>query len=416
MNFLWGTPTVAGTFSFTVVAIDTTGASGQESYTLTVAPVSAPQGPSSSPSPPSLPPLSVSPADGAVLPGGTAGQPYSQAITISGGQAPYTVTQLNQPLAGLSVQMVSADTFTIAGTPAQQGGTSGVQVAIGDSSSNEIVATYWITFSPAPPLFTLSPPSGASLPQGTVSQAYSQTITVTAGGVAPYTFVGSSLPPGLAVAQASPTSFTVSGTTTIAGSYTFWVQVTDSNGSAETEGFYVNVLTPTGPLAIDPVSLPDGQYGQSYDETLTLVNATGAVTWSVASGVLPQGLALDPATGELSGVCVQSNVFSFTVQAVDSTGATALQTYTVNVGSGSLSISPGSIPDGNQGDFYSESFSTSGVTPIAWSLSGSLPSGLSFSDGSLSGFLGDTGSYSFTLTATDATGTTGQASYSFNVN
>ena len=57
-------------------------------------------------------------------------------------------------------------------------------------------------------------------------------------------------------------------------------------------------ITINGPTITSPTP-PDGAFGQAYTHTFT-ASAPG-VTWSIASGTLPDGLSLDPSTGELSG-------------------------------------------------------------------------------------------------------------------
>jgi hypothetical protein len=68
-----GTPTSAGTFSFTVTVTDAAGCTATRVYTIVVAPLGCPT-------------ITVLPAS---LPVGVIGSPYSQAMSASGGSAPY---------------------------------------------------------------------------------------------------------------------------------------------------------------------------------------------------------------------------------------------------------------------------------------------------------------------------------------
>src|SRR5205814_2152138 len=67
----------------------------------------------------------------------------------------------------------------------------------------------------------------------------------------------------------------------------------------------VAVIDPglAGPdLQIDAVDLPDGVPGVAYGPvTLSAKGGTGPFLWEVVSGALPPGLALDPASGAISG-------------------------------------------------------------------------------------------------------------------
>ncbi|HET6169057.1 MAG TPA: Ig domain-containing protein, partial [Terracidiphilus sp.] len=60
--------------------------------------------------------------------------------------------------------------------------------------------------------------------------------------------------------------------------------------------------TPPPPaLVITTASLTDGQVGVAYTATLAASGGTAPYTWSVASGTLPAGIALNDATGAISG-------------------------------------------------------------------------------------------------------------------
>jgi hypothetical protein len=63
------------------------------------------------------------------------------------------------------------------------------------------------------------------------------------------------------------------------------------------------VFTITKPaLQITTTLLPGGVVGVPYSFTMQASGGgSGVYTWAVASGVLPLGLSLDPATGVISG-------------------------------------------------------------------------------------------------------------------
>jgi hypothetical protein len=79
-----------------------------------------------------------------------------------------------------------------------------------------------------------------------------------------------------------------------------------------------------------------------------------------------------------------------------------------NIASGGTAptISTGSLPNGTVGAAYSQTLSASGDTPITWSVTGSLPAGLSLntSTGAITGTPTTPGASSFTITATNAAG------------
>jgi hypothetical protein len=90
---------------------------------------------------------------------------------------------------------------------------------------------------PVCPAITLAP---ATLPNGTVAVAFSQTVSAS-GGTAPYSFavtVGT-LPSGLTLTSTG----TVAGTPTTAGTSTFTIQGTDANGCFAIRSFTISIAT-----------------------------------------------------------------------------------------------------------------------------------------------------------------------------
>jgi uncharacterized protein YjiK len=65
------------------------------------------------------------------------------------------------------------------------------------------------------------------------------------------------------------------------------------------------------------VNLPDGETGASYSEFLMADDGTLPFTWSISTGLLPDGLTLDPGTGEIAGIPVTAGARSFTVIVAD---------------------------------------------------------------------------------------------------
>ncbi len=79
-----------------------------------------------------------------------------------------------------------------------------------------------------------------------------------------------------------------------------------------------------------------------------------------------------------------------------------------------ISVTPAALSDGTTAASYPVTFArTGGVGPTTWSLTGTLPTGLSFnqSTGVITGTPTATGNFTFTLRATDANGCFGERSY-----
>ena len=62
------------------------------------------------------------------------------------------------------------------------------------------------------------------------------------------------------------------------------------------------------------------------------------------------------------------------------------------------------LPNGTVGAIYNQTIEVTGSIPIAWVQSGSLPTGLTFSDGNISGTPTTAGKFDFTVTATNDAG------------
>jgi hypothetical protein len=223
---LAGTPTTAGSFTFTVRGTDANGCFGSQAYTVVIAVPPLP--------PPGCPTLTVAPT---TLPNGTVAVAYSQAITASGGTAPYSfgVTAGSLP-AGLAL----SPTGLLAGTPTTAG-SSGFTVRGTDANGCFAERVYALVIAAAPPpppgcpTITLTP---ATLPAGAIAVPYSQTLTAS-GGATPYSFgvTAGALPAGLVL---SPTG-TLAGTPTVAGNSAFTIRATDANGCFREVSYTINI-------------------------------------------------------------------------------------------------------------------------------------------------------------------------------
>jgi hypothetical protein len=70
-------------------------------------------------------------------------------------------------------------------------------------------------------------------------------------------------------------------------------------------------------LLIEARLLSGGRVAASYSAKLTAHGGTYPYAWSIAGGILPPGLNLDPGTGVISGTPTASGMFTFTVQVTD---------------------------------------------------------------------------------------------------
>jgi len=197
------------------------------------------------------------------------------------------------------------------------------------------------------------------------------------------------------------------------------------NGAVTLDTNSVTVCAECPPIDLAPLTLPDGGLGIAYSQMVSASGGSSPYTYSVISGSLPPGLLLNPASGEISGIPSATGSFTFTLSATDLVGCLGERVYTIVINDLScptILVSPATLPAAQLGQAFSESIDASGgASPYAFSISaGSLPPGLLLSaDGPdsalLAGVPTTAGSYTFTVTATDADGCLGAQVYTIVV-
>ena len=108
----------------------------------------------------------------------------------------------------------------------------------------------------------------------------------------------------------------------------------DGTITVESGGKLEGTPTGSGTLKIAPTitttTLPDGEVGTVYSRFLA-ANGDTPITWSLASGsTLPDGLALNESTGEITGTPSAAGEFKFTVTATNDAGSDSKE-VTLNV-------------------------------------------------------------------------------------
>jgi hypothetical protein len=160
---------------------------------------------------------------------------YSQALTASGGVPSYSWTLASGALpTGLSL---STD-GTVSGT-CNTHGSFNFTARVTDTASTVATKALSITVTPYALVIQTT-----SLPSGTLSDSYSQTLNAT-GGVAPlsWSVQSGALPSGLSLSTAG----TLSGTLTPAGTYNFTLLVTDAINTTANQTYSL-VVSDSGPL------------------------------------------------------------------------------------------------------------------------------------------------------------------------
>ena len=223
-------------------------------------------------------------------------------------------------------------------------------------------------------------------------------------GVGPfsYSLKSGTLPPGLGIGD-NRLSGTPGGA--VPSTYLFVITVRDSSKptpQTADRAFSITVLA--GP-SLAPAGIGSLVAGVFISVNFTLTSPPASAPFSFSSsGTLPPGLSLSPG-GLLSGTPSAAGSYSFSITGRDSSSPplAATRSYTVVV-SAPPEVIPAAIGTLVQGAPVALTFSLSSpaVAPFRFSVTGSLPPGLTMSStGLLSGTASTAGTYNFTLVGQD---------------
>ncbi|HBG08263.1 MAG: hypothetical protein A2075_06800 [Geobacteraceae bacterium GWC2_58_44] len=363
-----GTPTQAGSFTFSARATDANNKSAVKSFKISISPVLA--------------------ITSNALAGGSTGFLYSQQIQMTGGTGPFnwSVGQGTLP-EGLLLDSV---TGAITGIPTAAAGTYNFSVTVTDSVGASDSQPLSIAVGASTPL-TISTTTITDLSTGTpVSITLSHTGDRNTFNYT-WSMNGGALPPGLAL---SPTAGNISGTPTQGGNFTFDVKVVeDKQGVAtgRTAFQHYNVAIDSGNADSGSVIFTDtgapptqlnffnfgtvmiGKSSQTRNFLLTNKGTTAVVinTSSFSdpafSALIPAGFTLNSGSSRLIGISFspsQVKNYSGTLTMTSLTGVV----YTLQLaGSGSSAIasvvagSPGTTPTTTVSTYYMDRISVTGM-------------------------------------------------------
>ena len=371
---LYGTATATGSYNFILKATNSAG-SDTKPFTLTINNI------------PGAPTITAT-----TLPNGIVGTTYNQPLTATGEESIWWSLVSGSLPPGLTLTEWPG---SISGTPTAIGMYNFTVKATNNVGSDTKALTIFVTNASVSPTITTT-----TLPGGVTGTAYSQQLAAT--GTAPITWSlqSGALPNGLNLSSAG----LISGTPTVAGTFNFTVKATNSGGS-DTKALSIVIAAAQVAPTIITTSLPGGLVGTAYSQQLAATGTT-PITWSLASGTLPTGLTLSTA-GVISGTPTVANTFNFTVKATNSAGSdTKALSIAITTSAVKPTITTTTLPNGKIGTAYSAQLEATGTAPITWSLaSGNLPTGLTlYSGGTISGTPTTTGTFNFTVQATNSAG------------
>jgi hypothetical protein len=155
-------------------------------------------------------------------------------------------------------------------------------------------------------------------------------LTISGGGLPPGVYIRESptlVSPGQSTVRSDQTGYMISSFFDV-----FTEISTDFGVSYVPTGQpgYVQLSVDCSPISLDPPVLPNGNYGQTYNQTIVAGGGVPPYNYTVASGNLPNGLDLSP-SGVLTGIPSKAGLFNFTVQATDMNGCSGTEEYSVMV-------------------------------------------------------------------------------------
>lgn len=357
-----------------------------------------------------------------IAPALTIGGAYTASVTrnlvyptfspiVSGGYMPRTFAISAGALPpGLSL---NASNGVISGTPTTQGAYTAT-LRVTDADGSQATMAFDVTVA-GDMTITGSVPN-----RGTTTVAFSGDNLGRTGGTAPYTWSVASgiMPLGLSLNSGTGD---ITGTPTTPGVYNYSIRVTDASG-----GFAQSAFTTT--VAAYPTlagTFPDASNGLAYNEGFAAAGGHAPLVWDISAGALPGGLSINAADGRVTGTPNANGTFNFTVRITDNAGniATRAGTITTYAAPGLSTTLDSPTEEGLAG--YSDGLSASGgKAPLAWSVEGTMPPGLSINSGTglITGTI-DTGIvtsgtskvYAFTVRVTDALGRSATSSQSITV-
>ncbi|GCL62425.1 Ig-like domain-containing protein [Pseudaquabacterium pictum] len=315
-----GTPLVAGSYSATITATDSAGASASQPLSLQV---TAPNLP-----PVGLPLAAVAAQDGQALSidtGSSFSDPDGDPLSFSASGLP----------AGLSIHASTGAISGVLAANASAGGTAGVYaVTVTASDGNGGMASQVLVLTATNP----APDATADSASGMEDTGISGHLLANDGDDDALT--AALLTPALngTVTVATNGAYTYTPNADFNGSDTFSYTVTDSQGASAVATVTVTVTAandaPTASAA------PLGTVLATAGTPLNLVTATAFADVDVATNAqvltfsasgLPSGLGIDASTGVITGTTLAVGDHPVSVTATDSLGATVSQTLTLTL-------------------------------------------------------------------------------------
>ena len=330
------------------------------------------------------------------LPDATVGTRYTTSLTATGANPPFQWTMLPD-VTGVPGLALSAD-GTYTGIPTVPGTYSFTLSVTATDDDGPVTAYQRGSITVRPSGVTIL--NACPLQDGTVGSPYFVTLRATGGSSGflwsvddPY-----SLPPGVGLSLSGH----LAGTPLSPGTYIFNLRASTIALSTTQPAQSLCKMT-VQPAAVQMTSgcaLPNATVGVPYAQVLSTAGGYAPYRYSLV-GQLPPGLALTP-DGLVAGTPLFGNTVSFQVGVTDSRGGQTSQACSVTVNPPAFNLTQVCpLPAAVTGAAYNQTLPPGYV----WSLSGTLPAGLTLTpDGTISGTPMSGNLSRFLLIATDPNG------------
>ncbi len=234
----------------------------------------------------------------------------------------------------------------------------------------------------------------------------SQIIMTTGSG--PVTFrTSGDVPEGLSLSVGSNSAL-LEGLPSTVGTYNFTLFAENGIDTVSKD----MAITVTEPVVITTHYLADGVKGEPYDFKLNVLNDS-AVSWSILKDVPGLTLTRD---GRLTGTPVEAGNSDVTIFAElpEDSLVSDVKNFVLTILE-RPEITATALPDGVKGSPYgTHALTAEGTGPLAWSLDGTLPAGLSLAgNGYIFGTPIESGAFTFTLRVSNSAG---EDSRAFTIN
>jgi len=244
---------------------------------------------------------------------------------------------------------------------------------------------------------------GLAYNSNVVAQGSNLIQSIGVSGVPTGFVVGNLVGGGLALANRSLTSASV---TAAPGNYTIVANATDNPGATTTVNCPLQIFAALSVQCPTQAIVADRNFALPSTPLVIVTQGVPSYTYSVSG--LPAGLT--NAGGSVSGLASVNGTFTYTVNVTDALGAFVSRQCPLTVNNQPVPSCP-ALGTTEVTAPYSQVLAVQfGTAPNTVQVIGTLPPGLNFSNGIISGQATTVGSYTFTVRATDALGATAQVS------